>query len=352
MRITIATGPCFPFPALQGGGMIRTWESLAKLFVQQGHQVTILARHTPDQAREEILQGVRILRQGGFHQHALTPINLVRDFFYALRACPHLPEADILITNDFWLPFFSPRLHASAGRVVVSVNRFPKHQLFLYSKASLLITPSLSLLKEIHKQAPHLAQRSACIPNPFDSEHFHLDPTAIRPPQSILYVGRIHPEKGLHILLQAMAKIYPHFPQASLSIVGPSLAREGGGGSAYLGRLRSLADSLPVTFLPPVYSAEKLAAIYRQHSIFCYPTLADRGEAMGIAPIEAMACGCVPIVSRNPVFSDWLKSGQNGWSFDHHSEHAPAAELAIRLHSLLENPNLWHTMQSSALETE
>jgi glycosyltransferase involved in cell wall biosynthesis len=37
----------------------------------------------------------------------------------------------------------------------------------------------------------------------------------------LLYVGRISPEKGLHVLLDAFQKVLKHYPQAKLDIVGP-----------------------------------------------------------------------------------------------------------------------------------
>ncbi len=351
MRITIATGPCFPYPATRGGGMIRVWAALSPLFASEGHEVTILARRTRAQPAKEMLGNVQILRHGGFNQSSRTLFNLIRDFFYAWSLCRRLPDGDIFITNDFWLPFLAPLLATRSGAIVVSVNRFPKYQMLLYGRAGLLVTPTLALARAIEKQTPSLTQKLACIANPYDACSFFPDNTVPHKPKSILYIGRIHPEKGVDVLIKAFSKIHPHFPEATLTIVGPSNTSEGGGGSSYLKRLKSLAFSFPVLFQPPVFGACDLAKIYRQHSIFCYPTLADKGEAMGIAPIEAMACGCVPIVSSNPVFSDWLRSGHNGWSFNHHSEHEPAAELATCIHNLLEDPKLLQTMRTNALET-
>lgn len=350
MRVTIATGPCLPYPAIKGGGMIRVWQALAPYFVQAGHEVTILARSTEDQNSDEVVDQIRILRQGGFDQSSCTALNLVRDFFYAWESSRKLPPADILITNDFWMPYLTPRLNKLAGNVVVSVNRFPKHQMFLYRKAALLVTPTNILKEVIQKQTPRIAHQVVCIPNPYEAAHFSQNETGFKKPNSILYVGRVHPEKGIEILIDSFKEIHRKFPDAHLSIVGPHLTSEGGAGLAYLNKLKSLAEDFPITFHSPIFATAELAHIYQQHSIFCYPVLADSAEAMCIAPIEAMACGCVPVVSNNPAFSNWINPEKNGLVF-YHQGHQSAINLADKIQRLLENPALCASMRAQALVT-
>jgi glycosyltransferase involved in cell wall biosynthesis len=58
----------------------------------------------------------------------------------------------------------------------------------------------------------------------------------------------------------------------------------------------------------------------REAMIFVYPSLAESGEALGLAPIEAMGQGAVPIVSALSCFSDFVVEGQTGCVFDHRSD--------------------------------
>jgi glycosyltransferase involved in cell wall biosynthesis len=51
---------------------------------------------------------------------------------------------------------------------------------------------------------------------------------------------------------------------------------------------------------------------FKKASIFVYPTIAENGEAMPIAPLEAMAMGCVPVVPNFNCFSDYIKDKYNG----------------------------------------
>ena len=130
MRITIATGPMLPVPTLRGGAVPRMWQGLAEQFALAGHEVTVFAREFSGQPERETIAGVRYLRWGGFDQSLSVRRDLLKDLAYAMRAVRRLPSADILITNDFWLPVFAAR-RRSVGRVVVNANRFPKGQFWL-----------------------------------------------------------------------------------------------------------------------------------------------------------------------------------------------------------------------------
>ena len=55
------------------------------------------------------------------------------------------------------------------------------------------------------------------------SEFECAEPVPVRKPEAkrILFVGRLSPDKGVHILVDAFEKIIRRFPQAELKIVGP-----------------------------------------------------------------------------------------------------------------------------------
>jgi hypothetical protein len=56
------------------------------------------------------------------------------------------------------------------------------------------------------------------------------------------------------------------------------------------------------------------------------------------------------VVSHNPVFSDWLRSGVNGWSFDHHSPQAVDA-LAGRLYECFSDEDRLQEMRTAAIHS-
>lgn len=338
MRITIATGPMLPVPALRGGAIPRMWQGLAGEFARRGQQVCIFARSHPGQAADETVDGVRYLRAGGFEQGKSIALDLTRDLAYASAALPRLPAADILVTNDFWLPALAARLRRRAGLVVVNANRFPKGQYFLYKGAARIAAASTAVGDAIARQTPALRGRIRVFPNPVDTAIMSPDETRRRTdPRVLLYVGRLHPEKGVHLLAASFARVAPRIPGWRLRIVGPWKVEDGGGGGAYAEALREMLRDLPAQVVEPTYKPEALADEFRAASLFCYPSLAEQGESFGLAALEAMACGAPPLVSALECFRDFVRDGETGWVFDHRGGD-PEAALAAALERAMRDP--------------
>jgi glycosyltransferase involved in cell wall biosynthesis len=127
-------------------------------------------------------------------------------------------------------------------------------------------------------------------------------------------------------------------------------AAEGGGGEEYVSRIRRMAEGLPVVFTAPVYGAKELARVYDRADIFVYPSLAERGESFGLAPLEAMARGVVPVVSALGVFGEYLRNGENGFVFDHR-DHSRSEHLARALAALVDSPETRMDVATKARET-
>jgi len=331
MNISIVSGPWLPVPPLQGGAVPRLWQGLAENFAAKGHDVTILARAYKEQPRYEVLNGVKYIRRGGFSQSRHIVVDLFKDFAYALRTTSLLPAADIVVVNDFWIPVLAQWLRPNAGKIVIAVGRFPKGQFFLYSRAARLVAVSNVIREAIVEQCQSLATRVRVFPNPTDTDIFSppVPPRANRDDKTILYVGRIHPEKGIHLLIDAFALIAKKSSRVRLQIVGPVRQDQGGGGAGYFKELQSKADGINVQFLDPVFEQSRLAEVYRKGDLFCYPSLAEKGEAFPVAPLEAMATGLVPVVSDLKCFRDLIDEGQTGYYFDHRGVDAVAKLFQI-----------------------
>ena len=119
-------------------------------------------------------------------------------------------------------------------------------------------------------------------------------------------------------------------------MIGPHETRFGGGGDSFLRKLKKLSQECggQVEWLGPIFNEAELSAQYRAALIFVYPSLAERGEALPIAPLEAGANGCAPLVSDLACFSDYVRDGITGFVFDHRGV-LGECNLARRLTDLL-----------------
>jgi glycosyltransferase involved in cell wall biosynthesis len=100
----------------------------------------------------------------------------------------------------------------------------------------------------------------------------------------------------------------------------------------------------------PEYDTSSLGAYYSRASLFVYPSLAEKGETFGIAPLEAMAYGCAPLVSSLECFGDFIRDNENGFVFDHRSPN-PEKALADRIETLLRRPETFAAAGLKAGET-
>jgi glycosyltransferase involved in cell wall biosynthesis len=158
-------------------------------------------------------------------------------------------------------------------------------------------------------------------------------------PLALGFIGRLHPEKGLDLLADALVRLAatPGLPAWRVLLCGPQEIAEGGAGPAYVDELRRRLAPLPAgtwEIRPPVYAEPRLQALYRDLDVFCYPSTSATGETFGVAVAEAMAAGAVPVVSGLACFQDLVRDGENGRVFDHTAPDA-AERLAAVLADLL-----------------
>lgn len=200
-----------------------------------------------------------------------------------------------------------------------------------YANAAGFLAPSQAIAEAIARECPGLVAKTKVIPYPAPAVHGPIQSWTARP-RTILYLGRVHPEKGLHLLVGAFANL--DAPGWNLRVVGPAKIEEGGGGEDYLRKLQALAGNSPaITFCGPVFDPNELAREFVQARIFVYPSLAERGETFGLAPLEAMTHGCAVLVSNLACFRDFVIPKVTGFVFDHTSA-KPSEALRAKLREM------------------
>jgi glycosyltransferase involved in cell wall biosynthesis len=347
MKITIVLGAFLPVPPIMGGAVEKAWFALAHEFARRGHEVLQVSRAVPQFPREEIIAGVNHHRVRGFN----TPGSLVwlkmLDLIYSNRVKAILPKADIVVTNTFWLPLLLK--NPDRGRVYVHVARYPKGQTRFYGRAARLQAPSQVVADAIAKEAPKLAQRVAVVPYPVPASINKNPPSPVSEREKvILFVGRVHPEKGVALLIEAFAcAARGAFQDWKLVIVGPAQSKFGGGGEPYLADLKRRAGDAAVVFRGSIFDPGALEQEYRRARIFVYPSLAERGESFGLAPLEAMSQGCAALVSDLACFRDFISDGETGFVFKHRAA-LPAEALREKLARITGDPALLATVAEAA----
>ena len=352
MRISIVTGPFHSIPPAPAGAVERLWTEIAHEIAARGHKVCIVCRSHPELGRARKRDGVEIHPVLPFRAGTSMTINLAKDLAYATRALLALPRADILVTNSFFLPMLA-WLRPAAGRVCVNVQRVPKKQMKTYLRfgAARFHAVSSAIREDILAECPDAEPRVRVIPNPIRTDVFR--PTGNSPPANpptILYTGRIHREKGLDLLVTACRSLLPDYPTLRLRLMGAHHTEGGGGGESLVQELRALAGPLAIEFHPPVYDREALRREICSATHYVYPSVAEKGESFGVAPLEAMACGHAPVVSSLACFRDFLDDGRTGLVFDHRAPDAPD-RLAACLRRQITNPTEHQAMAQSAITT-
>ena len=120
------------------------------------------------------------------------------------------------------------------------------------SAVDLIIGVSDHITNKIAERFPQFKNRCITVPNAAVLKD--ESDRANEQPYYVLFIGRVSPEKGVHLLVRAFHKVLKRFPQAQLHIVG-------GIGSAPLEYLVGLSDEPYVRNLRVYYENEKASAV-------------------------------------------------------------------------------------------
>ena len=130
----------------------------------------------------------------------------------------------------------------------------------------------------------------AIVPNPYADDTF-VRMAGVARRGELLYVGRLVDEKGVDVLISAVALLHRRGRTVKLTVVG-----DGPLAKALQRQAQVLGVSEQITFVG-ARSGPALAATMNAHRVLVIPTTAH--ETFGIAALESLACGCVPLVTRS-----------------------------------------------------
>ncbi|MEX3012021.1 glycosyltransferase family 4 protein [Hoeflea sp. TYP-13] len=188
-------------------------------------------------------------------------------------------------------------------------------------------------------------EAAALVPNVRAVVHHGVDTDRFRPPQDrdtawrqtgypgrlgIATIGRIRPEKGTDVFVDAMIRLLPDIPDATALIVGKAMAAHRPFKTELQGRIEAAGLSQRIIFTDEV-AAANLPGLVAGLSLL---VAAPRYEGYGMTPLEAMASG-VPIVATDAgFFSSFIGDNKAGVVV----EKPDAEDLTAAARSLLDNP--------------
>uniref|UniRef100_B8HV68 Glycosyl transferase group 1 n=1 Tax=Cyanothece sp. (strain PCC 7425 / ATCC 29141) TaxID=395961 RepID=B8HV68_CYAP4 len=232
-------------------------------------------------------------------------------------------------------------------------------------QTDMVIGCSEYITDKIQKRFPEYADRCHTVFNGVEVEEFiskgyqKLGRNGV--PQ-ILFVGRVSPEKGVHVLIDAFRDVTQYFPQAQLKIVGPEAiapkeyivrlsdepkvaALDSLFDESYLNQLqRRVPEALKgqVTFVGAIPHTE-LMPYYQEADVLVNPSLS---EAFGMSLVEGMATETPVIGVRNTGMTSVVEDGKTGFLV----ESGNAKQLAQAIIRLISDQGLGQSMGKAGRE--
>lgn len=292
-----------------GGAEVYVQE-LAKRWVNEGNSVTIFCGNDRNNSRNETIDGVNIVRRGGFYT-----VYLWAALYYVLRFRRNF---DVIVDSENGIPFMSPLfstkpvvllIHHVHQEVFVTNMRFPlsyvgrfiegKLMPFVYRNKT-VITVSESSKKEIIK-AGIAKEENIQIVNPgIEIVTGRVKKSSV--PQ-LIYLGRLKAYKNVDVAIRAFALVLEKVKKAKFLIVGEGEA------------IRDLQDIVikmeltdKINFLGKVSEKEKIKHL-SESWVAVQPSDV---EGWGITVLEANACKTPVVASKTNGLKDSIIDGKTG----------------------------------------
>ena len=345
MKIALICTEKLAFPPVNGGA-IQTYLEGSLPILSKYHEITVFSIQDPKLPNKAIESGVKYIR---------LPASTTEEYVRGVKK---------YLTNDFdlvqvfnrprWVPFLSKDLTCAFSLSLHNEMFFPKKidsnlANACIDRVSFITTVSnfvASGVKELYPSAatklhPVYSAVDCNIYKPIWDDSKDSSRNVLRAKyglqnhKTILYVGRLTPKKGTHIVLDAMNSVMKSHPNTALMIIG-SKWYGGNESNEYIELLKKISKELrgPVIFTG-FLSPYEIPKYYSIGDIFV--NMSQWREPLARVHYEAMAAGLPIITTNRGGNSEVMQEGVNGFVME---DYANPRVLERNIVQLIDNKDL------------
>lgn len=334
-------------PAWAFGGPPKVMWEEALHFLTLGHEVSVITTDALDSKtrvsgpRDVVEEGVSITRLANrsnwlaYHHYRFTPRGLRAALRQSYPDVVHLSETRHELAVATWLEARRRSIPLAVSAFGTLPRRGGLKGVLRAQYDQAFVTPMLGSASALLAQTDHEAELYAAAGGRPD--RIHLLPLGSDPPPPpgpmpdfgipdeapvVMFLGRIHPLKGVRQLVQAFARVAPTHRDAYLLIAG----RDDGALVELQTTVSRAGLSERVLFPGPIYGAARFDA-YRRASLFAItPT---HYEETSLASLEAASVG-TPLLLGIEADAPFLAEYDAGWTVPRGGDIASTLDEALR----------------------
>lgn len=348
LRILVITNH---YPPDMVGGYEKACADTVDFLRAQGHQIQVLARqwfgdapeeshvlrqllsidyHAPRYGQKWQVERQNYLITAGVIQcfqpdviylWSQRGISLAPTYAAADSGIPQVFEMGDLWPDSYFKPGIKAQLRRLVKRILPGLQQRPLH-------LPTVISVSQWMAEEIQRR--------------YRVQSLHIIPNGVPEPRTTaperqrvygvdraLFVGRLDPEKGLHLALCALAQLRQAGYAVTLDVAGT-------GDAAYLAACRAYVSEHQLEQAVRFLGWQDTAALYPQYALLLMPTCMR--EPFGLVIIEAMLHGLNVVAPNAYGPAEIIHSGKTGWLFSAQSEAQQVLEIQGLWTYLLAHP--------------
>lgn len=304
-------------PPLKTGGIEQPAYFLIQELVKRGHQITLFSAPGSKISRVSIKEispfhVLTKLKHGNLEERVANFYDFaaLADFFSSGQQ----ENFDLIQFNDYLFYKILPFAKLSKIPIVIQIN-YPHGEIYPYLKEAIskiknvYYLPMSNFIKNVMPGLNYLEPLYPAI----DIKKF---PLSNKKRKHLLFIGRICPDKGVHLAIEATKKA-----KQKLIIAGPVKDTD----QAYFNnQIKPFLNNEDILYVGEVNFKAKVK-LYQQAKATLFPILWD--EPFGIVLIESMACGTPVIAFDRAAAREIIKNNVSGFIVKNGSAQAMAAAV-------------------------